>query len=176
MGRLRKIWSGTGGVWPEAPHLLKIGKHLLFAHNGRRDIVRAFGRRGTLSHTLRALRALSPQPDPHLAPRPRHPIQATGHADWVELADGTWWAVLLGIRPRRGRHHHLGRETFYGAHDVDAGRLAHDGQQGRVELEMTAPELPFSPVPAPSVRDDFDASTLEPLWTFLRNPSPAIGR
>ena len=40
-------------------------------------------------------------------------IQATGHADLVEDANGNWWLVFLGIR--RFSHallHNLGRETF----------------------------------------------------------------
>ncbi|MDR1200600.1 MAG: hypothetical protein LBL58_03075 [Tannerellaceae bacterium] len=30
----------------------------------------------------------------------------------VQLQDGSWWTVTLGIRPRNGRFQHLGRETF----------------------------------------------------------------
>lgn len=29
-------------------------------------------------------------------------VQNTGHADFIEDANGQWWAVLLGLRPRRG--------------------------------------------------------------------------
>ena len=29
-------------------------------------------------------------------------IQNTGHADLVEAPDGSWWMVLLGVRPRGG--------------------------------------------------------------------------
>ena len=42
------------------------------------------------------------------------PIQNTGHADMVEATDGSWWMVLLGVRPRASApgFHVLGRETF----------------------------------------------------------------
>ncbi|MFA1731307.1 glycoside hydrolase family 43 protein [Xanthomonas campestris] len=40
------------------------------------------------------------------------PITSAGHAQFVELADGSWWAVFLATRPYRGNHYTLGRETF----------------------------------------------------------------
>ena len=42
------------------------------------------------------------------------PIQNTGHGDLVEAADGSWWMVLLGVRPKgvSPGFHVLGRETF----------------------------------------------------------------
>src|SRR4029077_1735644 len=42
------------------------------------------------------------------------PIQCTGHADLVEAADGSWWMVLLGTRPRgvTPGFDVLGRETM----------------------------------------------------------------
>ncbi|TNU72225.1 glycoside hydrolase family 43 protein, partial [Miniimonas arenae] len=62
-----------------------------------------------------------------------HPVQNTGHADLVELADGSWAMVHLGVRPR-GRtpqFHVNGRETFVVGIDwvdgwpvVDEGRFA----------------------------------------------------
>ena len=43
-----------------------------------------------------------------------HPIQNTGHTDLVEAVDGSWWMVVLGVRPRGSSpgFHVLGRETF----------------------------------------------------------------
>lgn len=40
------------------------------------------------------------------------PITSAGHAQFVELKDGTWWAVFLATRPYQGNHYALGRETF----------------------------------------------------------------
>ncbi|WP_372394114.1 glycoside hydrolase family 43 protein [Xanthomonas sp. NCPPB 3582] len=40
------------------------------------------------------------------------PITSTGHAQFVELKDGSWWAVFLATRPYRGNQYNLGRETF----------------------------------------------------------------
>ncbi len=47
-----------------------------------------------------------------LAPGRPHPVTSTGHAQLVELRDGSWWAVFLGTRPYRGNQYNLGRETF----------------------------------------------------------------
>lgn len=45
--------------------------------------------------------------------RPR-PVTSTGHAQFVELKDGSWWAVFLATRPYPGDQYkyNLGRETF----------------------------------------------------------------
>ena len=40
------------------------------------------------------------------------PVTSAGHAQWVELKDGSWWAVFLATRPYRGNQYNLGRETF----------------------------------------------------------------
>jgi xylan 1,4-beta-xylosidase len=161
--RPRVIWRGTGGIWPEAPHLYRRGAHyyLLTAEGGT-----------SYGHSVVVARSRTPygpfEPSPH-GPllthrgRPRHPIQATGHADLVELGDGSTWVVLLGIRPSRGRYHHLGRETFLAPVDWRA-----DGwpRFGRLELRMIGPASP----PATAVRDDFGGRRLVPSWVFVRNP------
>lgn len=47
-----------------------------------------------------------------LDPSRSAPITSAGHAQFVELKDGAWWAVFLATRPYRGNHYNLGRETF----------------------------------------------------------------
>ncbi|MFE0517158.1 glycoside hydrolase family 43 protein, partial [Streptomyces sp. NPDC058964] len=89
------LWSGTGLRDPEAPHLYRIGEwwYLILAEGGT-----------ALGHGVAAARARSPRGpwepapgNPVLSHRGTGlPIQCTGHADLVEAADGTWWAVLLG--------------------------------------------------------------------------------
>jgi len=167
---MRVIWRGNGGVWPEGGHLYRL--------RGRTYLLAAEG--GTAyDHCEVAARADSPfgpfAPCPHnpiLSHRQRrgHPIQATGHADLVTLEDGSAWAVFLGIRPRSGRHHHLGRETFLAPVRFTDDGWPIVGNAGQVELAMAAPDLPphrFAPAPP---RDDFDGATLEPGWVHVRNP------
>jgi alpha-N-arabinofuranosidase len=166
------IWPGTGGVWPEAPHLYQRGEYFYLMH--------AEG--GTAyEHSEIMVRSRTPFGPFEVCPhgpilghlaRKNHPIQATGHADLVDLPNGDTVAVFLAIRPKNGRHHHLGRETFLAPVTWTKDGWPIIGDKGHVELEMTAPALAPTPFPAAPVRDDFDAKKLAPTWNFVRNPNP----
>jgi xylan 1,4-beta-xylosidase len=109
----RSLWSGTGLMFPEAPHLYQI--------DGRWYLVIAEG--GTeRGHTISIARGDAPEGPFEGAPgnplvsarsTPR-PVQNTGHGDLVLGPDGQWLCVLLGVRPRSGTRAFsaLGRETF----------------------------------------------------------------
>ncbi len=114
----RPLWQGTGGRFPEGPHLYRIGGwwYLLIAEGGTE--------RG---HAVTIARSTSPsgpfEPCPHnpllTARGSDSPVQNTGHADLVERPDGSWAMVFHGVRPRGSspQWHVLGRETFVA--DVD---------------------------------------------------------
>ncbi|MCM0621429.1 glycoside hydrolase family 43 protein [Nocardioides bruguierae] len=114
------LWRGTGGQFPEGPHLYRRGEHwyLLIAEGGTE--------RG---HAVTLARGPSPQgpwePCPHgplLTTRGTdHPVQNVGHADLVPLSGAfpgaevdDWAIVFHGVRPRGSSpmFHVLGRETF----------------------------------------------------------------
>ncbi|OQR64446.1 glycoside hydrolase 43 family protein [Streptomyces maremycinicus] len=109
----RRLWQGTGGKFPEGPHLYRIGEHwyLIVAEGGTE--------RG---HAVTLARGPSPAGpfeacpgNPVLTARGSDaPVQSTGHADLVQRPDGTWAMVYLGVRPRGSspEWHVLGRETF----------------------------------------------------------------
>lgn len=169
-GKPRPIWSGTGGIWPEGAHLYKVGTtyYLMAAEGGT-----GYDHSEVIARSSTPFGPFDAYPgNPILSHRrhPKSPVQATGHADLIELGDGTWWAVLLGIRPKNGRHHHLGRETFLApvTWTLDGWPIIGDG--GRIDLESAAPNLPASPPIARTPRDDFDAGELSVEWNFLRNP------
>ncbi|MDI1465165.1 glycoside hydrolase family 43 protein [Catellatospora sp. KI3] len=166
-GTARRLWSGGPDAQaPEAPHLYRIGEHwyLLIAEGGTE--------RG---HAVSVARG--PGPGGPFEPCPanpilthrglNHPIQNTGHADLVQAPDGSWWMVLLGVRPRGGTPgwHVLGRETFL------APVTWADGWPvvGRVAPEPAAPAWPAYPVAAPAPRDDFDTARLHPRWISVRS-------
>ncbi|MBR1448405.1 MAG: glycoside hydrolase family 43 protein [Prevotella sp.] len=110
----RAIWQGTGGRWPEGPHIYKRGVYyyLLISEGGTE-----------LAHSVTIARSRSIygpyEANPH-NPILTHcslkgqdsPIQGTGHGDLVEDADGKWWMTFLAYRNNNGSYHHLGRETF----------------------------------------------------------------
>ncbi len=109
----RSIMPGTGLAYPEGPHLFQRGGlwYLLFAEGGTE--------RG---HCVSVARGPSPSGPFQLCPAnpiltrrsTTFPVQNTGHADIVELADRTWAMVYLGVRPRGATplFHVNGRETF----------------------------------------------------------------
>ncbi|MEV5734744.1 glycoside hydrolase family 43 protein [Streptomyces sp. NPDC052292] len=157
-------WSGTGLRDPEAPHLYRIGDwwYLLIAEGGT-----------ALGHGVSAARARSPRGpwepapgNPLLSHRGTGlPVQCTGHGDLVRAADGSWWMVLLGTRPRGyfPEFHVLGRETFLVPVDWADGwpRL------GPVRERHPAPAA-WAPVQPPPARDDFTGTALAPHWISPR--------
>jgi len=165
----RRIWAGTGGRFPEAPHLYKI--------NGRYYLMIAEG--GTeMGHMVTIARSKSPwgpwESCPHnpiLTHRSyQSPIQATGHADLIEAHDGSWWLVCLGVRPQGHQAGaHLGRETFLAPVRWDDAGWPQVGQQGRLRVEMESPTIESVTWEREPERDDF--SHLGPKWNFLGTPS-----
>jgi xylan 1,4-beta-xylosidase len=167
LGEPRRIWSATPGAKaPEAPHLHRVGEYwyLLAAEGGTE--------RG---HAVSVARSRTP--DGPFEPCPANPImthrgtddpiQNTGHADLVQAADGSWWMVLLGVRPGGGTPgwHVLGRETFLVPVSwVDGWPVV----VGRVPTTAPAPPWPLRPGLAPPARDDFNAAELQPHWISVR--------
>jgi len=166
-GPARKLWSGMPGAKaPEAPHLYRIAGYwyLLIAEGGTERC-----------HGVSIARARTPDgpfepcpANPILTHRGTdHPIQNTGHADLVQAPDGSWWMVLLGVRPGGGTPgwHVLGRETFLAPVTwVDDWPVV-----GELSLEAPVPPWPLRPGPVTPVRDDFDLTELAPHWVSLRH-------
>jgi xylan 1,4-beta-xylosidase len=168
-GDLKNIWAGTGGIWPEGPHLYKInGKYYVLVSEG-----------GTsYEHKVTIARSDSPWGPFESNPNnpiltheklPSSPIQATGHADLVETPDG-WWMVCLGIRPQGGRFHHIGRETFLMPVEWNEDGWPVVNHNSTIDLTMPAPKLPHTVFKELPVRDNFDSDKLAIQWNFLRNP------
>jgi len=160
-------WTGSGGAFPEAPHLFRRGKYyyLLLAEGGT-----SYGHMVTIARSTSPTGPWESCPNnPILSHRSvPSPLQATGHADLVELADGSWWAVFLGIRPV-GTYHHLGRETFLAPVEwVDDWPVI--GQAGQLPDAHSCPELPTSAADAEWTFDDFSDGVLAPYWNTLRRP------
>jgi alpha-N-arabinofuranosidase len=168
-GCLKEIWRGTGGVWPEGPHLYKInGKYYVMIAEGGTS----FDHRVTIARGDSPFGPFESNPNNPILThrnRPDSPIQALGHADMVETPDG-WWMVCLGIRPQGGRFHHIGRETFLTPVVFDSNGWPVVNGNGTIEPVMTAPKLPQNIWPKQPARDNFDNTTFALQWNFLRNP------
>jgi xylan 1,4-beta-xylosidase len=122
-GDIHALWQGTGGVFPEGPHLYK--------KEGRHYLVIAEG--GTLHHHAVTVAYSdhifgpyqSSKRNPLLTHRHLHrtyPIQNVGHADLVELKDGSWIGVCLGSRPQGGFYDGINLQYSFGGYYRNLGR------------------------------------------------------
>jgi xylan 1,4-beta-xylosidase len=165
------IWTGTGGRYPEAPHLYKINGlyYLLIAEGGTE-----YGHMVTIARSTSPWGPFEPCPqNPILSHRNQgmNRIQGTGHADLIQAHDDSWWMVFLAFRTRPFyMYHHLGRETFLAPVRWDENGWPMVYQNGTIDEEMETPCLPFHLWQDDASRDDFDSPNLRLCWNFLRNP------
>lgn len=103
------------------------------------------------------------------------PVTSAGHAQFVELADGSWWAVFLATRPYEGNHYNIGRETFLLPVHWEDGwpRILPHG--ARVPEVAERPALPrmrgVPPMSGPlHWRETFTAARLPPAWVSVNVP------
>lgn len=173
IGEETVLWDGAvkGAVWAEAAHIYKANSYYYLlvseggtAHHHAVTIARSKnitgpyeGNRGNPILTHRHLGL-------------DYPIVGTGHADLVETQNGEWWLVLLAMRPYGGYFYNLGRETFLVPARWEDDWLIVSPGTGRVEFEYPVPNLPEHVFQTPVSRDDFNVSTLDLQWNFLRTP------
>ncbi|KAL2879082.1 hypothetical protein SGCOL_005502 [Colletotrichum sp. CLE4] len=105
------LWAGTGGVWPEGPHLYrKDGWYYISAAEG-----------GTETGHYQVMARSSSLTGP-FEPCPYNPVltnkgtdeyfQTIGHADLFQDSVGNWWGVALATRSGpEWRIYPMGRET-----------------------------------------------------------------
>lgn len=166
------IWEGMGGRYPEGPHIYKKdGWYYLLISEGGTE----YGHRLTIARSRSIYGPYAGNPaNPILTHMNRNgqnsPIQGTGHADFVEAADGSWWLVCLAFRPQSGNHHLLGRETFLAPVRWDKDAWPVVNGNGTIALQMDVPTLPQTEGKAKPVRTAFTEESLPPEWIFLQNP------
>ena len=173
-GEPAALWGGAmaGVASPEAPHIYHIGDwyYLLIAEGGTEQYHSATiarsqhvlgpyeGYKGNPVLTVRHMGAFAP-------------IQNAGHADLVDLPDGSWYAVFLASRLIGGISKNLGRETFIVPVKWEQDWPLFTPETGKVEWEYPFPEsLTWSPYPKAPVRDTFEGENPEPDWSFWGKP------
>jgi xylan 1,4-beta-xylosidase len=171
---IRFIWEGTGGRYPEAPHIYKINDtyFLMLAEGGTE-----YGHMVTISRSSSPWGPFLPCPhNPILTHRNRggHIVQGTGHGDLIQAHNGSWWLVFLAFRNAIPLFHHLGRETFIAPVLWDKNGWPVVNHNDTVELEMESECLQQHPFAGACERDDFELPELNLCWNFLRNPYPDI--
>ncbi|PWJ42107.1 glycoside hydrolase family 43 protein [Sediminitomix flava] len=181
-GERHYLWTGAcGGVWAEGPHMYK--------HDGRYYLMIAEGGTG-FEHAV--MIAVSDNVIGPFTSNPRNPVlttrnlsydnwvNSTGHADMIQLADGRWYMVALGIRNEEARASNMARETHL--LPMQWEREPYDWKETKYEWPVAAPEtgrilrntpLPFADKPQyrnDAFIDHFENERLDLEWNFRRIP------
>ena len=178
-----ELWRGTGGIYPEGPRIYKRNGfyYLLIAeggtlHNHTTSIARSENIAGPYKSSPRNP-VLTHK---HLARE--YPIHNVGHADMVELKDGSWWGACLASRPQGGfydggntkytfggYYRNLGRETFLFPITWPEDGLSplFSPQTGRLEFSYPAPNLPVHQIS--DVPINFSAESMAIKWVAIKN-------
>lgn len=163
--------AAKGAISPESPHLYKKdGWYYLVIAEGGTEHYHAV----TISRT-KDLR--QPFENYHSNPILTHrhlgkdyPICNVGHADLVDLPDGSWYMVCLATRLIDGYHKLLGRETFIAPVVWEEDWPVVSPGTGKMEWTYPSPNLKPYPVKTPISHDDFRDGRLEMEWNYLGTP------
>ena len=168
------IWNSAlrGAASPEAPHLYHVGDYyyLLIAEGGTEHFHSvAVARSKDLFSFFEGFPGNPVLTHRHMG---YHcPITNVGHADFVELPDGSWYAVFLGSRLIDGACKNLGRETFICPVIWERGWPMFSPETGKVEWTYPAPACLAEDIcPPEQKRDGFDSAELPLYWTFWGTP------
>ena len=168
----KALWTGTGGRYPESPHLYKKdGWYYLMISEGGTE----YGHKVTIARSKHIDGPYDSNPSNPILTHANvatqmNPIQGTGHADFVQAKDGSWWMVCLGFRPQSGLHHMLGRETFLAPVRWDKDAWPVVNGNGTIDLNMDVTTLPLQPFKKQVFDTDFKDTKLGLEWNYLRNP------
>lgn len=173
-GKPALLWPGTGGAYPEGPHLYKKdGWYYLLISEGGTE--RCHMITMARSRDIKGPCESCPR-NPVLTNRSWNlGLDSIGHADLVEDQNGHWWAVCLGTRtfgyPQR---HNLGRETMLIPVDWSGNWPVFDAD-GHALPEFETDKLPaWEPTEESAFRDAFTSDKLDFCWNHLYNPDPAL--
>lgn len=177
----KPLWKGTGGRYPEAPHIYKKDGwyYLLIAEGGTE-----------MAHSLTIARSRNIY-GPYEA-NPANPIltncrvegqgmqiQGTGHGDFVQAKDGSWWIVFLAYRNYGGAYHHIGRETCLAPVEWKVGEwpVINGGKpiDTVMQVKTLAPQVlkdQWSTLNPQQISLNPQSSTLhlQPEWVYIQNP------
>ena len=183
IGERHYLWRGAcQGTWAEGPHIYKKDGwyYLLIAEGGTH-----------FNHAVMV--AASKNITGPYEPNDRNPIfttrhmsydywvNSTGHADLIELPNGEWKMVCLGIRNEVNRGSNMGRETML--LPVTWEQEPYDWKEVKYTWPVCAPQTgkleQSQPYPLPRntkyndtyFEDDFNQENLDLQWTSRRVPS-----
>lgn len=173
------IWTGTGGRYPEGPHIYKKdGWYYLLISEGGTEHAHMI----TIARSKNIYGPYESNPNNPILTHcnqlgQTNPIQGTGHADIVEAPDGSWWLVCLAFRPQVGMNHLTGRETYLAPVVWNEEGWPVVNGNGTIQTVMDV-NLPIQGNLRPqsdwSLDIDFTKDkNLGYDWVYLRKPIPA---
>jgi alpha-N-arabinofuranosidase len=166
-------------IWIEAPHIFRKGGkyYLICAEGGTADQHSEVVFRSDSAWGPYVPFAGNPiLTQRHLDKNRPNAIGTAGHADFVETANGEWWAVFLATRDYVDNVYNTGRETFLMPVHWENGWPGITSGNETVPYVAKRPNLPRQPAPKVptsgnfTVRDEFDGPTLPPYWQVIRTP------
>ncbi|MCQ2288749.1 MAG: glycoside hydrolase family 43 protein [Muribaculaceae bacterium] len=173
IGERKVVWQGTGGRYPEGPHIYKRDGYyyLLIAEGGTE-----FSHKVTMARSKNIWGPYEGHPGnpvmTHLTQKGQDSnIQGVGHADIVQATDGSYWAVALAFRWQTGTHHLLGRETFLMPVEWKKGKWPVFNNGEILKTRMECPTLPQHPFAQPEKTITFsNDKELDLRLNYLCNP------
>ena len=172
LSKSRPLWRGTGGRYPEGPHLYKKdGYYYLLISEGGTELAH----RLTVARSHRIYGPYRACPDNPLLTNcsmagQSMQIQGTGHGDLAQATNGSWWLTLLAYRNYGGSYHHLGRETYMVPVEWKTGQwpVFNGGQpvDTLMKVKTLAPQQQRKTV----CHTLFNSGKLGPEFVHLQNP------
>ncbi len=165
------LWRGTGGRYPESPHLYKIGEYyyLMLAEGGTE-----YGHMVTYARSKIIDGPYTPYAkNPVLTNRNKggYSVQAVGHADLIQDTSGNWWMYHLGFRQidRWLTYHHLGREVFLMPVQFDDDGWFTVGDDGTTTATVETDRISDDVIQKFILEYTFKDIANNPDWQYLRN-------
>ena len=171
---LRVIWHGTGGTFPEGPHIYHIGGwyYLMIAEGGTE-----YGHKVVIARARTVNGPYEECPHNPILTQCRQSaqaeeIQGVGHADLVQAENGSWWMLCHCFRTSIGKLHHLGRETILLPVEWNAEGWPVINERGwmKTETDIT-PLTPDCCQRLEREETDLLRGELQLAWCQMRNPA-----
>lgn len=166
-------------IWIEGPHIYKVdGFYYLTAAEGgtAEDHSQVIFRSDSVDGPYFPYEKNPILTQRHLSSERKFPITSTGHADFIQSDDGSWWAVFLGCRPFERNNYSTGRETFLAPVKwIDGWPIINPDFEDVKYIYPSPIQSAIKSVDIPYngnfvLRDEFDKENLHPSWIFLRTP------
>ena len=171
---------GDKPVWIEGPHIYKInGWYYLTCAEGGTSVnhSQVVFRTKHLSEPFvpYANNPILSQRD--LDPTRLNPVTSTGHADFIQTAEGDWWSVFLATRPYGDNFYNTGRETYLLpiTWQDEWPVILPKGQEvpyrhikPEIDVELTQLSATDALTGNFIWRDEFSQQDIDPRWNFLR--------